>query len=91
MTLAIELPADVEAELRQSLGPDLNRAALEALAADGYRLRKLGIGQVCRLLGFGSRLDAEAWLAKRGIHWNYGLDDLDADRATASRLFPKAS
>lgn len=89
MTLAIDLPADVEAELRSSLGPDLNRAALEALVADGYRLRKLGIGQVCRLLGFASRFEGEAWLARRGIHWNYGVDDLEADRATADRLFSK--
>lgn len=89
MRLAIGLPADVEAELRLTLGPDLNRAALEALVADGYRLRKLGIGQVCRLLSLSSRDEAEAWLARRGIHWNYGVDDLDADRATADRLFSK--
>jgi hypothetical protein len=89
MTLAIDLPADVEAELRLSLGPDLNRAALEALAADSYRLRKVGIGQVCRLLGFASRDEAETWLAARGIHWNYGVNDLEADRATVDRLFVK--
>jgi hypothetical protein len=89
MSLAIDLPADVEAELRLSLGPDLNRAALEALVADGYRLRKLGIGQVCRLLSFASRDEAQTWLAQRGIRWNYGVDDLDADRATADELFSK--
>jgi hypothetical protein len=88
MTLSIELPADLEAELRQSLGQDLSRAALESLVAEGYRLRKLGIGQVCRLLGFASRFDAEQWLAQREIHWNYGLEDLEADRATLKKLFP---
>jgi hypothetical protein len=91
MTLAIELPAEVEAELRLSLGPDLSRAAIEALAAEGYRQRKLGIGQVCRLLGFGSRIHAESWLAERGLHWNYGPDELEADRATLDRLFSKAT
>ena len=91
MTLSIELTADLEAELRQSLGEDLSRAALDSLVAEGYRLKKLGIGQVCRLLGFTSRLDAEDWLARRGIHWNYGPEDLEADRATLERLFPKSA
>lgn len=87
MSLSIDIPVELEAELRQSLGPDLGRAALESLVAEGYRLRKLGIGQVCRLLGFASRLEAEQWLAQRGIHSNYGLDDLEADRATLDKLF----
>jgi hypothetical protein len=91
MTLSIELTADLEAELRESLGEDLNRAALESLVAEGYRLKKLGIGQVCRLLGFTSRLDAEDWLAQRGIHWNYDPADLEADRATFEKLFPKTA
>lgn len=89
MVLAIELPADVEAELRLSLGPDLNRAALEALAAEGYRQRKLGISQVGRLLGLASRFEAEAWLARRAISWNYSVDDLNADRAMLDRLFSR--
>ncbi len=91
MSLSIELPAEVEAELREFLGPDLNRAALESLVADGYRLRRFGIGQVCRLLSFASRSDAEAWLAQRGIRWNYGLDDLDADRIALDKLLANPS
>jgi hypothetical protein len=90
MTLSIDIPAELEAELKQSLGPDLNRAALESLVAEGYRTRKLGIGQVRRLLGFASRFDAEEWLAARGLHWNYGLDDLEADRVALETLFPDA-
>jgi hypothetical protein len=91
MAVTIQLPADIESELRKSFGPDLDRAALEALVLEGYRSQRFGIGQVRRILGFESRFDAEAWLGAHGVRWNYGLADLEADRATLQNVLPDAS
>ncbi len=84
--LTIHLPADAEQVLLEAWGDNLDRAALEALIIEGYRLGKLGIGQVRRLLGFESRWEAEEWLGQRGVHWNYSPADLQDDRETLDRL-----
>ncbi len=54
---------------------------------EGYRTGKLGISDVREMLGLESRFDAEDWLGKHGVNWNYGLEELEADRRTLSRLF----
>ncbi|NOT01071.1 MAG: UPF0175 family protein [Phycisphaerales bacterium] len=87
MTIHLQIPDDAAAALRRAWGDNLDRAALEALVMEGYRAGKLGIGTVRRLLGFDSRYETEEWLGSRGVHWNYGLDDLEADRRTLDRVF----
>lgn len=54
---------------------------------EGYRTRKLGIGQVTRLLDFPSRFDAEEWLAAHEVCANYSIDDLEVDRRNLDSLF----
>jgi hypothetical protein len=49
------------------------------------------MAQVRRLLGLESRWDAEEWLGKRGIHLNYTIEDLRADRETLDRLLGKSA
>jgi len=48
--LTLELPEELSAFLSAS-GPGLERAALEAIALEAYRERKLSPGQLRRLAG----------------------------------------
>ena len=90
MTVQFNIPEGVEDSLREVWGSDLARAALEALAIEGYRTGKLSRFQVQQLLGFGDRWETEAWLGDRGVNVNYALDDLETDRATLTRTLGPA-
>jgi len=87
----LSLPGETEKTLQRAFGPDLDRAALEALAIEGYRTAKLTAGEVARILGLGTSLAAQTWLAHRGIPLNYSLEDLEADRAALARLFRESA
>lgn len=81
---------DLPDEVAQALGsPDLSRAALEALAAEGYRTRRLGRGQVGHILGFETPMETDAFLQERDIPSNYTVEELEKDIATNERLFGK--
>jgi hypothetical protein len=85
MSMTIHLSEDAERMFRQTWS-DLDRATLEALVIQGYRQRKFGISTVRRLLEFETREQAEQWLGQQGVNWNYSIEDLDADLATAARV-----
>src|ERR1700689_9819 len=68
MDVQLKIPDDV-ARVIQNQQPDLSRAALEALALEGYRSERLSEGQVCRMLGFGTRMQVHTFLKARGP-WN---------------------
>lgn len=87
MSLSISLPPDLERLLRDAWGKDLDRAALEALALEGYRSSYFGVATLGRLLGHQSRWDTERLLAERGAYLNYTIDELESDRRTLERLF----
>jgi predicted HTH domain antitoxin len=87
--VAFNVSPSAEHLLRRAFGNDLDRAALEALAIEAYRSAKLTAGEVARLLGLETSIQAQEWLAKRGIAMNYSLDDLNADRAELERILPK--
>jgi hypothetical protein len=82
--ITLDLPQDVADDLRAKWG-DLPRAALESLALEGYRSGALTHAQLRRLLGFGSRTQADAFLKQHGVYFDYTLDDLEQDTAN-SRL-----
>jgi predicted HTH domain antitoxin len=82
MTVTIEIPKDAENILREAFGQDLARAAVEAIAVEGYRSGKLSTFEVQTLLGLEDRWETEAWLGSRGVPRSYGLEDLEADRQT---------
>lgn len=88
--VAFNVPPAAERLLRRAFGNDLDRVALEALAIEAYRSAKLSAGEVARLLGLETSIQAHEWLARRGIAINYGPDDLDEDRAALAKLLPKA-
>lgn len=86
--VAFNIPPSVEPVLRRAFGDDLQRAAIEALAVEAYRSAKLTAGEIATLLGLSTSLQAQAWLASRGLAMNYSLSDLESDRAALARLFP---
>lgn len=89
MTVSIDIPKQAEDFLRSAFGENLGRAALEAIAIEGYRSDKLSSHEVQTLLGFEDRWETDAWLAKKGVYLNYRLEDLQADRRTLATAFPK--
>ncbi len=90
MTVSFSLPGDLESALVGEFG-DLGVAAREAFVAEGYRRGRLSLGFVARILGLATSLQAQEWLAQRGVPLNYDIDDLEADRRTLGRLFKNAS
>lgn len=85
MHVRIDIPRQAEDVLRREWG-DLDRAAKEALLIESYRAGKISLGFLAEILGV-SRWEAEQWLGKHGVNWNYGLDDLESDRQTLADLF----
>jgi predicted HTH domain antitoxin len=88
--IAIELPNDIEVQLRAGLGRAPDQVALEALIIEGYNTAVLSIGQVARLLK--TSIDqAYGFLKGHGVAVNYSADDFEHDIASLKKLFPKAA
>ena len=83
--LTLELPDELSDFLAAS-GHDLARAALETIALEAYRENKLSIGQLRRLLGYNTRMQAHAFLKDHGVYLRYDLADLEHDRQAGDAL-----
>lgn len=78
MDVQLHIPDDV-ARIIQSEQPDLSRAAVEALALEGYRSERLSEAQVRRLLGFRTRMQVHAFLKAHNVYLNYSIHELEHD------------
>ena len=85
MQLTLDLPDELSAALANS-GPDLPRAALEAIALEAFRERKLTTAQLRRLLGFESRHELDGFLKQHEVWLDYTWQDVEQDRETHRRL-----
>ena len=83
--VTLELPDELSAWLTAS-GQNLSRAALEAIALEGYRERKLSTAQLRRMLGYQTRMEVDGFLKDRGVELEYTLEDLERDREAHRRL-----
>jgi hypothetical protein len=90
MHLELQIPDEI-AHLLTSEYADLPRAAVEALALEGYRSKRFSEGQVRRMLGFSSRLQVHAFLKEHGVYLHYSLEQLEQDRETSHDLEEKIS
>ena len=86
MSLTISIPDEFAAVLGAT-DEERERRAREALALELYREGRISLRRMGELAGLGE----DYWAADRlRAHYhvpvNYSLDDLDADRAAASRL-----
>jgi len=83
--VTLDLPDELAAYLASS-GRDASRAALEAIALEGYRERKLSAGQLRRLLGYRTRVQVHAFLKAHGVYLDYGIEDLEHDRNASASI-----
>ena len=82
----MQVHLDLSEDIAQALtagGNDLDLAARQSIALEGYRSGRLSEEQVRRLLGFGSRLEVHAFLKANQVYLNYTELDLDHDLETA--------
>lgn len=86
MQVTLEIPDDMVESL-SAHGQDLSRAALEALAIEGYRSGLLSPLQTRLMLGFETRYEFDGFLKQHQV-WEhaYDLEDLQHDRATMQQL-----
>lgn len=87
MTIHFSVPESVEAHLKAELGGNINETAKQALAVELYREGKISLGLLAEMLGMGV-IEADAWLAERGVALNYSAEDFDADRERLAEIFP---
>jgi hypothetical protein len=86
--MKIEIPDEL-AQVLSERNPDLSRAALEALALEGYRLRYLSDGQVRMLLGYETRMQVHEFLKEHNVYLNYSMEDLEQDIRTSDEFLAK--
>ncbi len=86
MQVTVEIPDQFLRQLVPN-GGDAARVLLEEAVAGAYRERRLTMEQVRQLLGYGTRMQVDAFLLQHEIY-DYTVEDLDADMATLERLFP---
>jgi hypothetical protein len=82
MQVTLTIPDEL-AEQLIAAGKDPSRAALEALAVEGYRTQRLTEAEVKRMLGYGTRMQVHALLADHNVDLHYTLDDLQTDAETS--------
>ena len=70
MQLTLDLPDELSAALAAS-GPDLPRAAMEDIALEAYRERKLTTAPLRCLLGFESRYELDGFLKRHEVWLDY--------------------
>jgi hypothetical protein len=90
MQVTLDIPDTLAAQLTAA-GKDPARAALEALAIEGYRNLQLSDAAVRRLLGFDTRLEVHAFLADHNVPLNYTLEDWQHDKQLADSPRPIAA
>jgi predicted HTH domain antitoxin len=76
----LDIPKPLADQIEAAWGQSLSRAAVEALALEGFRREALSLGQVAELLGL-SVDQANAFLTAHGVGGDYTADDLHRDLA----------
>jgi Uncharacterised protein family (UPF0175) len=84
MRIALDLPDDMAASLAPS-GRDSARVALEALAIEAFRGRRITGFQLRNLLGIPSRLELDGFLKSHQVE-KYTAEDFDGDLAAMDDL-----
>ena len=88
MEILVNIPDQLARQIVPE-GHDAARAALEALALEGYRAERLSEAEVRQLLGFETRLQVHAFLKQHGVYLQYDISDLEHDQASALHVRTK--
>jgi len=86
MQVSLEIPEDLGRRIATD-PRDLSRAALEGLALEAIRSRKLTMSQARRLLGIRSRYEMDGFLKAHGVFLDLTLEDVRRDSEVA-RVLP---
>ncbi len=84
MQVTVDIPDEFFARI-VPVGRDAARQLLEESIAGAYRERRLTMDQVRHLLGFGTRMQVDAFLREHEVY-DYSPEDLDKDLATLTGL-----
>jgi hypothetical protein len=84
MQITLDIPDDLAAALAP-FGQDPGRAALEALALEAYRERRLTGYQLRTLLGIPSRYELDSFLKEHQAE-KYTAEDFEHDLATIRQI-----
>ena len=87
MPITITLPDDLAAALLPP-GQEPMRAALEAIALEAYRQRRITGYQLRRLLGIDSSYELDGFLKQHEVY-DYTIEDFEHDLATIRKLEEK--
>ena len=82
--VTIKLPENVARKFGET-PENMGRRLLEDAAIEEYRAGRFSHRQVGELLGL-DYWQTESFLADHGVPLNYGLADLEADRATLEKI-----
>jgi predicted HTH domain antitoxin len=89
MSLTIELPEQLEREIKDRLDEDtLTRMVLEVVLIEAYRQRLISRRRVGEFLGLDFE-ETERFFQERGIPYNYAAEDFEQDGKTLEQLFAK--
>jgi len=89
MTITVEIPEGLLDHVVRA-GQDPARAALEAIALEGYRSDRLSAADVRELLGFETLMEVDGFLKEHGVFLNYTMEDLEHDCAVARQVADRA-
>lgn len=89
VTITVNIPESLVDQVIPA-GEDPARAALEAIALEGYRTDRLSEYAVRVLLGYESRLEVHRFLKEHGAFLRYTTEDLDHDREVAAESARRA-
>jgi len=84
LQIALEIPDSVPHVSAPDQGPA--RAAVEAMALDGYRSGTLSEFDLRELLGFTTPMQVHGFLKEHGVHLQYSLADLEHDIQESDRI-----
>ena len=90
MQVTFDIP-DTLAALLTAAGKDPARAALEALAVEGYRTDQLSEGEIREMLGYQTPMQVHELLQQHGAYIHYSLEDFEQDKQTLRDLHRETS
>ena len=88
MQITLNIPDELAAQISAG-NKDLSRTALEALAAEGYRAKRLSESEIRHMLGFETRMEVHAFLKEHGAFLHYSQTELEQDRKSSHSLRAK--
>jgi len=85
MNVTVQIPDDLAKRLTAA-GGDLSRRALEALAAEEYKHRRLTRPELQRLLGIETSFQLDEFLKIHDVWIDYTKEDAERERRSLERL-----